>query len=196
MRCSHTYLELIRPFHAPRRIAASPQQFQILYVKRRGSGPALHQAARHGLLEGNPGRRRLAPHNKPETHESEGRQGKRVCLTLTPLELQSRFGDNPLKIQVSCPQLSPKRNCSPKRVKCTRTKRVEWHGMLCPSAIIHQVEPTWPISIPQKNDCEGVCSPPSRVGGRAGGRGCDTYRDRFNDVARGKHKKRKEEKKR
>ena len=27
--------------------------------------------------------------------------------TLNPLELQSRFGDNPLKFQVSCPQLSP-----------------------------------------------------------------------------------------
>ena len=37
------------------------------------------------------------------------------CILLTPLELQSRFGGNPLKIQVSRPQLSPKRNCSPKR---------------------------------------------------------------------------------
>ena len=36
---------------------------------------------------------------------------------LTPLELQSRFGGNPLKFQVNCLQLSPKRNCSPKRLK-------------------------------------------------------------------------------
>ena len=36
---------------------------------------------------------------------------------LTPVELQSRFGGNPFEIQVSCPQLSPKRNCSPKRIK-------------------------------------------------------------------------------
>ena len=32
---------------------------------------------------------------------------------LTPLELQSRFGDKTLKFQVICPQLSPKRDCSP-----------------------------------------------------------------------------------
>ena len=31
------------------------------------------------------------------------------------LELRSRIGDNPLKFQVICPQLSPKRDCSPKR---------------------------------------------------------------------------------
>ena len=36
---------------------------------------------------------------------------------LTLLELQSRFGDTPLKFQVVCPKLSPKRDCSPKRVK-------------------------------------------------------------------------------
>ena len=34
---------------------------------------------------------------------------------ITPLELQSRFGDKELKFQVICPQLSPKRGCSPKR---------------------------------------------------------------------------------
>ena len=37
-------------------------------------------------------------------------------LLITLLELQSRFGDKPLKFQVSCPQLSRKRVCSPKRV--------------------------------------------------------------------------------
>ena len=36
---------------------------------------------------------------------------------LTPLEPQSRFGDKALKFQVICPQLSPKRDCSSKRVK-------------------------------------------------------------------------------
>ena len=36
---------------------------------------------------------------------------------LTLLELQSRSGDTPVKFQVICPQLSPKRNCGPKRVK-------------------------------------------------------------------------------
>ena len=33
------------------------------------------------------------------------------------LELQSRFGDTPVKSQVVCPKLSRKRDCSPKRVK-------------------------------------------------------------------------------
>ena len=37
------------------------------------------------------------------------------CLTLSLLELQSRFGDTPLKFKVVCPELSPKRDCSPKR---------------------------------------------------------------------------------
>ena len=35
----------------------------------------------------------------------------------TPLELPSRFGDKALKCQVICPQLSPERDCGPKRVK-------------------------------------------------------------------------------
>ena len=35
---------------------------------------------------------------------------------LTPLELQSRFGDTPAKFQVVCPKLSPKRDCGSKRV--------------------------------------------------------------------------------
>ena len=35
---------------------------------------------------------------------------------LTLLEPQSRFGDKPVKYQVFCPQLSPKRDWSPKRV--------------------------------------------------------------------------------
>ena len=38
-------------------------------------------------------------------------------VSLTPLELQSRFGGNPLELQVFFPQLSPKRDGSPKRVK-------------------------------------------------------------------------------
>ena len=42
-------------------------------------------------------------------------------LGLTLLELQSRFGDTPVKFQVVCPKLSPKRDCSPKRVKSTAT---------------------------------------------------------------------------
>ena len=33
------------------------------------------------------------------------------------LELQSRFGGKPLKIEVICPQLSTKQDCSPKRVQ-------------------------------------------------------------------------------
>ena len=37
-------------------------------------------------------------------------------LLLTLSELQSRFGDKPLKFQVICLQLSPKRDCGPKRV--------------------------------------------------------------------------------
>ena len=36
---------------------------------------------------------------------------------LTPSELQSRFGGKALQFQVICPQLSPKRDCSSKRVK-------------------------------------------------------------------------------
>ena len=40
----------------------------------------------------------------------------RAEFSLTLLELQSRFGDTPLKFQVVCPQLSPKRDCGPKRV--------------------------------------------------------------------------------
>ena len=40
---------------------------------------------------------------------------------LTLLELQSRFEDKPLKFQVICIQLSPKRDCSAKRVhECFR----------------------------------------------------------------------------
>ena len=41
------------------------------------------------------------------------------CRTkmLTLSEPQSRFGGKPLKFQVVCPQLSPRRDCSPKRVK-------------------------------------------------------------------------------
>ena len=35
----------------------------------------------------------------------------------TLLELQSRFGDTPLKLRVICPKLSPKRNFGPKRDK-------------------------------------------------------------------------------
>ena len=42
--------------------------------------------------------------------------------SLTPLELQSRFGDNALKFQVICPQLSPKRDCGPKTVKSNAFK--------------------------------------------------------------------------
>ena len=42
---------------------------------------------------------------------------------LTPLELQSRFGDKALKFQVICPQLSPKRDWSSKRVNA-RLQRV------------------------------------------------------------------------
>ena len=41
---------------------------------------------------------------------------------LTPLELQSRFGDKELKFQVICPELSPKRDCNPKRVKSESQK--------------------------------------------------------------------------
>ena len=40
-----------------------------------------------------------------------------ACPGLTPLELQSRLGGKALKFQVICPQLSPNRDCSPKRVK-------------------------------------------------------------------------------
>ena len=36
----------------------------------------------------------------------------RCVCPLTPLGPQSRFGDKPLKFQVICPQLSPKRDCS------------------------------------------------------------------------------------
>ena len=45
---------------------------------------------------------------------------------LTPLELQSRFGDKALKFQVICPQLSPKRDCSFKRVNPFRTAVPFW----------------------------------------------------------------------
>ena len=41
-------------------------------------------------------------------------QGCKVSRMLDFLELQSRFGDNPLKFQVLFPHLSPKRDCSPK----------------------------------------------------------------------------------
>ena len=41
---------------------------------------------------------------------------KFLSLRLTPLELQSGFGGKALKFQVICSQLSPKRDCSPKRV--------------------------------------------------------------------------------
>ena len=44
----------------------------------------------------------------------------RAFVFFTRLELQSRFGDTPLKFQVICPQLSPKRGCGPKRVKETK----------------------------------------------------------------------------
>ena len=40
---------------------------------------------------------------------------------VTLLELQARFGDKPFKFQVICPQLSPKRDCGPERVKGGRT---------------------------------------------------------------------------
>ena len=39
-----------------------------------------------------------------------------VVLTLTLLALQSRLGDTPVKFQVVCLKLSPKRDCSPKKV--------------------------------------------------------------------------------
>ena len=44
-----------------------------------------------------------------------------ALLCLTPSELQSRFGDKAAKFQVICPQLPPKRDCSPKRVNPFRT---------------------------------------------------------------------------
>ena len=42
--------------------------------------------------------------------------GRKNGLSL--LELQSRFGYKPLNFQVVCPQLSPKRDWSPKELKC------------------------------------------------------------------------------
>ena len=41
----------------------------------------------------------------------------REPVLLTLLVPQSRFGDTPVKFQVVCPKLSPKQDCSPKRVK-------------------------------------------------------------------------------
>ena len=52
---------------------------------------------------------------------------------LTLLEPQSRFGDTPLKFQVVCPQLSPKRDCGPKRVNpFTRVEHLNtrYHGIM------------------------------------------------------------------
>ena len=52
-----------------------------------------------------------------------------AAVHLAPLELQPRFGDMAVRFQVNCPQLSPKRDCSPKRVKLSRrailTERVD-----------------------------------------------------------------------
>ena len=56
--------------------------------------------------------------------EACGSNGSRWTFVkvLTPLELQSRLGDNSLKLyQVS--NLSPKRDCGPKRVKTASTGR-------------------------------------------------------------------------
>ena len=38
-----------------------------------------------------------------------------IFVLVRPRELQSRFGDTPVKFKVVCPKLSPKRDCSPKR---------------------------------------------------------------------------------
>ena len=46
----------------------------------------------------------------------------------TLLVLQSRFGDEPVKLQVICPQLFPKRDCSPKRVERTHSSRRHYVG--------------------------------------------------------------------
>ena len=54
----------------------------------------------------------------------------REKLALNPFELHSRCGDKPLKFQVICPRLSPKRDCSPKRVKSDRTPVCELNGLL------------------------------------------------------------------
>ena len=55
---------------------------------------------------------------------------------LTPLKLQCRCGDKPVKFQVICPQLPPKRDCSPKRVKSFQLEHV-WYT---------RVVRTWPGS--------------------------------------------------
>ena len=48
-----------------------------------------------------------------------------ACIQVTVSEElhQFRFGDIPVKFQVGCPKLSPKRDCSPKRVKMPSKKR-------------------------------------------------------------------------
>ena len=51
-----------------------------------------------------------------------GQRTEVIETVLTPLELQSRFGDNPVKLQAFFPQLSPKRDCSLKRVCTIATK--------------------------------------------------------------------------
>ena len=51
-------------------------------------------------------------------------------LSLTLLELQSRFGDTLLKFQVVRPQLPPKRDCGPKMVSA-------WHPSYL-SEVLHQ----------------------------------------------------------
>ena len=63
-------------------------------------------------------RRAVGMLNPPRSPFRGGYRGS--SSSLGPLELQSRFGDRALKFQVICPQLPPKRDCSPKRVKSSR----------------------------------------------------------------------------
>lgn len=74
------YLELIRPLHASRQIAASPQQIQFLAVKRGRCRPALHQAARHGLLEGDPGCQKISEAQSHITGNRREEKGKQVAV--------------------------------------------------------------------------------------------------------------------
>ena len=59
------------------------------------------------------------PESPCATSLAQVAQINRQLPRLTPLELQSRLGEKALKalnFQVICPQLPPKRDCSPKRV--------------------------------------------------------------------------------
>ena len=87
----------------------------------------------------------------PDVKDGAPQRINQNVFVLTLLELQSRFGDTPVKFQVVCPKLSPKRDCSPKRVKrATESWRAYMVHIFLETILVVVFEP------PGKEECEIV----------------------------------------